>query len=82
VTASLLVSLTHFGVKFGDGDWNKAIILCIPIFILVSICYKNSNQLLDEFKPSGTTLALAVFLVVTTIFTLATVKSQFIYFNF
>jgi D-alanyl-lipoteichoic acid acyltransferase DltB (MBOAT superfamily) len=82
MTASLLIYLKNLGVQFGDGDWNKSIIIGIPIFIFFSILYKNSNQLLDEFKPTVTNLALTVLMVVTSIFTLATVKSQFIYFNF
>lgn len=82
MTAPLLIYLKNLGVQFGDGDWNKSIIIGIPIFIFFSILYKNSNQLLGEFKPTVTNLALTVLMVVTSIFTLATVKSQFIYFNF
>jgi alginate O-acetyltransferase complex protein AlgI len=80
--ASALGFLTRYGIKFGEGDWNITMISFLSIFLILSILFKNSNQMLDNFNPSLINLGFTVLLLVTSVFTLGSVKSEFIYFNF
>lgn len=59
-----------------------AIILFVLIFaIFASIFMKNTNERIQEFKPTGKTVAVAVVLLVWSILSLSSV-STFIYVNF
>jgi D-alanyl-lipoteichoic acid acyltransferase DltB (MBOAT superfamily) len=81
-TANILGGLTKFGVKFAGGEWNESIITMLPVFIIISILFKNSNQMISDFKPSYHILLAVVLLFGTTLFSMITIKSEFIYFNF
>jgi alginate O-acetyltransferase complex protein AlgI len=74
--------LTRYGVKFGEGDWSITMIAFLIIFLILSILFQNSNQMLDDFNPSVAKLGFTVVLLVTSIFTIGSVRSEFIYFNF
>ncbi|MFZ5448088.1 MAG: MBOAT family O-acyltransferase [Thermodesulfobacteriota bacterium] len=74
--------LTKYGVKFGDGDWDMTIIASLIIFLVLSILFKNSNQMLDDFNPSVANMGFTVLLLVTSVFTMGSLRSEFIYFNF
>jgi D-alanyl-lipoteichoic acid acyltransferase DltB (MBOAT superfamily) len=80
--ANILGGLSRFGVKFAGGEWNMSIVTILPIFIIISILFKNSNQMIRDFKPSYYNLLGAVFLLGTSLFSMVTIKSEFIYFNF
>ena len=80
--ANILGGLSKFGVKFAGGEWNMSIVTILPIFIIISILFKNSNQMTRDFKPSYYNLLGAVFLLGTSLFSMVTIKSEFIYFNF
>jgi alginate O-acetyltransferase complex protein AlgI len=80
--ASVFSFLSRYGVKFGEGDWDITIMAFLIIFLTLSILFNNSNQMLDDFNPSLAKLGFTVLLLVTSLFTIASVSSQFIYFNF
>ncbi len=80
--APMFSFLMSSGVKFGKGDWDITIAAFLLIFLILSILFKNSNQMLDNFNPSVANLGFTVILLVTSVFTLGSVRSQFIYFNF
>jgi alginate O-acetyltransferase complex protein AlgI len=79
---SVFSFLTGYGVNFGEGNWDITIIAFLIIFLILSILFKNSNQMLDDFNPSVANLGFTVLLLVTSFFTIGSVRSQFIYFNF
>lgn len=66
--------------KFGSIKDALAVIL---VFAVVSLLFKNSNQLAGSFNPSGRTLAVTVFcLFWCMVLLLGAKESQFLYFNF
>jgi len=81
ITGSILGFLKDYGVKF-DGPQLNISLIYIPIFIILSILFKNSNQIVNSFTPATRNIAATVFLFVVSIITLSAVKSEFIYFNF
>jgi alginate O-acetyltransferase complex protein AlgI len=81
-TANILGGVSKFGVKFAGGEWSMSIVTMLPVFIIISIFFKNSNQMTRDFKPSYYNLLGAVFLLGTSLFSMLTIKSEFIYFNF
>jgi D-alanyl-lipoteichoic acid acyltransferase DltB (MBOAT superfamily) len=86
-----LDELSRFGVKFGGwiinvdpgtgGGRNYDSIMMIALAFIICITMKNSNQLVQKFKP---TLCYGIFTVLLMIYgTLSLSKlTQFLYFNF
>jgi alginate O-acetyltransferase complex protein AlgI len=46
--------LTRYGVNFGEGDWSITMIAFLIIFLILSVLFKNSNKMLDDFNPYKT----------------------------
>jgi alginate O-acetyltransferase complex protein AlgI len=80
-----LKGFQDYGVKFGrwleNIGGNEKTLLVIIIFLLLSLLYKNSNEMAERFKPNFSHLALTCTLAVTSILYLGR-YSEFLYFRF
>jgi len=82
IMAKTLGFLTTYGITFGHGNWNISIICMILLFILLASLFKNSWDMVINFKPSFNNAVFTVIIVGASLFSMVTVKSEFIYFKF
>lgn len=83
--AGRLSGFQDYGVRF--GPWlgniggNEKTLITIAIFLLLSLLYRNSNEMAARFKPNLSHLVLACAIVVMSILYLGR-YSEFLYFRF
>jgi len=82
---NILPTLRNYGFEFGrsmeniNGNWSTLLFVIIALYIVV-FC-KNSNELLQEFKPSFKNFVFVLLIAIIAIMNLNKV-SEFLYFNF
>jgi alginate O-acetyltransferase complex protein AlgI len=74
--------LGPFGVKFAWTNWNTKLIAMILIALILSIFFVNSNKMVINFKPSLKNAFITSLLLFSCLFSIMTIKSEFIYFQF
>jgi D-alanyl-lipoteichoic acid acyltransferase DltB (MBOAT superfamily) len=74
--------LGRYGVKFGTVDWSIRVIVMIFICLSISILFKNSNKMVEDFKPSFYNSLITSCLLFICLFSMMAIKSEFIYFQF
>jgi len=70
-----------FGEVFANFNSDTEVILWIAVAFFACLFFKNSNQILFNYKPSGKTLFLIVFIFAISLMHLDK-NVEFIYFNF
>jgi len=80
-----LRALQNYGVRFGQsllnlgGDENTLIL--VGVFLLISLVFKNSNEMAARFKPNFLHLVFICIVALTSILYLSS-YSEFLYFRF
>ena len=74
--------LGPYGVKFEWTNWNIKLIGMISLALILSILFVNSNQMVINFKPSLKNAFITSLLLFICLFSVMTIKSEFIYFQF
>jgi alginate O-acetyltransferase complex protein AlgI len=81
-----LVANPHFLKDWGIGYGVPGVSLTsfFIVFLLgcLAIAFRNSNQMIEHFKPTTGRLAFAASMMSIALLTIARVNSEFIYFNF
>ena len=84
--SSYFFFLADYGVEFGAGmqpiGGNLKIFIVLIIVFIISVTFKNTNELLKSFRPSLLNLLLISIIFVYSILTFLVVKSDFLYFDF
>jgi alginate O-acetyltransferase complex protein AlgI len=76
--------LKAYGVEFGPFSGNESIKIIIPMilgFLLFVLLSKNSNEIIEKFKPNWKN-AIFVSIMIVVFFIRLNKTSEFIYFNF
>jgi len=84
---NVLAVLKDYGVSFGHYllhvEAGKETLLGLIFFLIVAFFFKNSNEMMDKFRPTFRRAAFMAFLIVVSLMSVLLINStEFLYFNF
>lgn len=71
----------RFGPSLGHTGGDEKTIILIGMFLLISVVFRNSNEMVEQFKPDGAHLMFICLVAVISILYLGS-HSEFLYFRF